>query len=757
MGMFTFYNNFTAGEVSPRIYPRIDLVQRKNGAKTLLNALPTVHGGWIGRPGTRFVCRTKYTDKVTRLVPFKFSVDQTYTIEVGHLYMRFITQGGRLEETAKTITSAVNNGAGLVRLTSSGHGFLNGDHIAIRNVLGTYEANGDWDVTNVTASTFDLVDSVFAHAYTSGGTASRIIEIVSPYAETDLDELNYTPDSDLLYFVHPSFKPKVLTRLAATTFTIGDLSLIGGPFNDLNADDTLTMTSSLTTIGSARTLTASAAFFTAAMVGHLFRFGGTTGSPAVQGYGKITAVGGPTAATWDIIQTLSSVGPTASWALGAFGTATGYPIAVTWFDQRLVFLGTDTQEQTGWGSATTRVLDFSIGVAASDAITFSIRTDEINRIVWGASSTDLLIGTIGGEHKITGGNNEAITPTNIRARQQTAYGSKNVRPVKAGDLVVFVQRGGNRIRQVYFNFDKDRYISPDLSLLAEHLFRKPNEVEEMTFQLQPDPLVWFVMSDGTYRTCTLLPDNNVAGFAQHSFDNASMLSVVSLPQSNLTDDETYCLVERTINSKVVQYIEVFDYALNVDCGLSASFGTPSGSLLLDNGGGFLTLENGGHLLLDLETSVSTIRGLEHLEGTTVAIVGDGTEYNSKVVTANSATISDGEDPIFDVQIGIPFVPTCTLLSPEFETAQGPTFGKKKHFAKVLIFTNDTAVLTLNGETAAARSITDLMDVAPTIDADGVFQFTTFGNSEQLNLTITQPSPLPVSVTGVYGELSLADS
>lgn len=725
MGMFTFYNNFTAGEVGPRIYPRIDLVQRKNGAKRLQNALPTVHGGFIGRPGTSFVCRTKYANKTTRLIPFKYSISQSYVIEFGDLYMRFITNGGRLEESAKVITGAADSGTGLIRITSAAHGYSNGQFIAIRNILGTVEANGDWEISGVAANTFDLVGSVFSHAYTSGGTANKIIELASPYTEAQLNEVKFTPDADLLYFVHPDVTPKVLTRTSATTFTITDLVLIGGPFNDLNSDDTHTMTSSLATVGAGRTLTSSTAYFTASMVGHLFRMGGTTGTPAVQGYGQITGFTSTTVVTWTIIAALSAATATATWALGAFGPATGYPRAVTWFDQRLTFLGTDTQPQSGWMSGTARVLDFSVGTTADAAIAFTVRTDEVNDILWGVSSDALILGTTAGEHKVIGGQGDAITPTNIVARQQTAYGSKDVRPLKIGDIVVHVQRGGRRIRQVSFSFDKDRYISNDLSLLAYHLFEDV-EVVDMSFQLQPDPIIWFVLDDGTMRSCTLLPDQNVAGFARHTFANGFVQQVVSLARNASQDDETYISVRRTVNGQTVKYIELFDLGVNTDSSLTGSFGTP----------------------------VSSVDGLSHLEGQTVRIVADGSQYNDKTVTLGNVTISTGENTMSNVMIGLAFEPTCELLSPEWELQSGPTFGKKKFFNKVLIFTNDTMTLALNGDAAEARDASGLMDTAPAVDANGVFQFATTGNAEQLHLSITQPNSLPISVVGVYGECTM---
>ena len=54
--------NFTAGELSPRLYGRVDLAKYQNGARTLKNFISLPQGGARRRGGTQFVAKTK--DKV---------------------------------------------------------------------------------------------------------------------------------------------------------------------------------------------------------------------------------------------------------------------------------------------------------------------------------------------------------------------------------------------------------------------------------------------------------------------------------------------------------------------------------------------------------------------------------------------------------------------------------------------------------------------------------------------------------------------
>ncbi len=69
--------------------------------------------------------------------------------------------------------SNVTNGGGLCRVTSTAHGFNEGDYVSISGVGGATQANGDWKIVNVTANTFDLANSAAPSAFTSGGSARR--------------------------------------------------------------------------------------------------------------------------------------------------------------------------------------------------------------------------------------------------------------------------------------------------------------------------------------------------------------------------------------------------------------------------------------------------------------------------------------------------------------------------------------------------------------------------------------------------------
>jgi surface protein len=72
--------------------------------------------------------------------------------------------------TSLTVSGAVNNGSGLIRITTStAHGRVTGNKVFISAVTGTTEANGLWTVTLVNSTQVDLQGSTFSNAYISGG------------------------------------------------------------------------------------------------------------------------------------------------------------------------------------------------------------------------------------------------------------------------------------------------------------------------------------------------------------------------------------------------------------------------------------------------------------------------------------------------------------------------------------------------------------------------------------------------------------
>lgn len=88
--------NFTSGELSPRLFGRVDLNRFFNGAGLIRNFIVHPHGGLTRRPGSYFVSEVKGSTNFTRLIPFEFSTVEAYILELGNLYVRFYANQGQI-------------------------------------------------------------------------------------------------------------------------------------------------------------------------------------------------------------------------------------------------------------------------------------------------------------------------------------------------------------------------------------------------------------------------------------------------------------------------------------------------------------------------------------------------------------------------------------------------------------------------------------------------------------------------------------
>lgn len=88
--------DFSSGEVTRRLWGRVDTDQYRKGCETLENFVVDPHGGVRRRGGMKYINSVKDSAKATRLIPFIFSREESYVLELGHQYMRFYTDGAQV-------------------------------------------------------------------------------------------------------------------------------------------------------------------------------------------------------------------------------------------------------------------------------------------------------------------------------------------------------------------------------------------------------------------------------------------------------------------------------------------------------------------------------------------------------------------------------------------------------------------------------------------------------------------------------------
>ena len=516
--------NFTAGELSPRLDGRTDLTKYAAGCSNLENLVIYPHGAAARRPGTTHVAQVADSSKKTRLIPFEFSTTQTYILEFSNLKIRFFKDNGAILEGDKTITGITQANPAVV--TSSSHGYSNGDEIRITSVVGMTEVNNKrFLVAGVTTNTFQLTDkdgdninSSGYTAYSSAGTANRVYTITSPYLEAELFDIKFAQSADVMYITHPSHEVEKLSRTGHTSWTLADVDFTNGPFIDVNTTAT-TLTPASAGVGTGVNITASSTTginddqgWLTTDVGRQIHFNG--------GYAVITARTNSTVAVATITTAFTNTNSITAWYLGAFSDTTGFPSCVTFFEQRLVFAATLSNPQTVYFSKSGDYenMDANIAgtVADDDAIIYTIASNQVNAIRFMSATRTLIIGTAGGEFAVSGGGDDSsVTPTNILIKKQTNNGGANVDAVAVGNATLFLQRAKRKIRELAYNFDVDGYSSPDLTILAEHV--TSGGITQMAFQGEPLSILWCVRGDGELAALTYQREQEVVAWHRHIF------------------------------------------------------------------------------------------------------------------------------------------------------------------------------------------------------------------------------------------------
>jgi hypothetical protein len=90
---------FAGGELSPSLYARVDIERYGNSVKTGKNFIVRPYGGMVNRPGFQYLGGAKSSVTRTRIIPFIFSTEVSYVVELGHLYMRFWANGAPIESS----------------------------------------------------------------------------------------------------------------------------------------------------------------------------------------------------------------------------------------------------------------------------------------------------------------------------------------------------------------------------------------------------------------------------------------------------------------------------------------------------------------------------------------------------------------------------------------------------------------------------------------------------------------------------------
>ena len=410
------------------------------------------------------------------------------------------------------------------------------------------------------------------------------IEVTTEFTEEDLSNLDFAQSNDFLYIASGRLPLKVLKRFSHTNWTLENVELSDGPYQDENTDKSITVASSATAEGTSTKLTASKDLFTADMVGMPIRLRkvavGSSASDAI-GWATITKVTNAKEAEALIESQIFDTQATYAWRLGEFSEERGYPKKITLYKGRLCLASTKSKPNTVWLSKSDSYQNFEPTnpldneVVDDSAITVTLATSQTNQIQWMVAMRQLFIGTLGAEFRI-GNADEVITPSNVSSEEISQNGSVTIKPIKSSNELIYVQQAGRKLLTMEYSLASDTYNSVNLSLFGEHLTY--SGISGMTQQVEPLATIWSWLNSGELRSITYQKDQEVVAWGRQSLGGtrSKVLSGCTIPYIEENRDQTWLLTERWINNQFVQYIEVLERIFDdqvsqemgyfVDCG-----------------------------------------------------------------------------------------------------------------------------------------------------------------------------------------------
>lgn len=371
---------------------------------------------------------------------------------------------------------------------------------------------------------------------------TRITTINTPWAGTDLSKLQYAQRFNKIFFVHPDYSPRVLTKTASGftlsqfAFTVksnGDINMPFMKFDDA-AGISITITSSALGNNYA-TFTTSADFWTEDAVGEQLYVDDKQW--------VVAAVQDARVATVHINGNYSVPGsPIYDWYESVFNDKRGWPSCVSFHQNRLIFGATKSAPNYIWMSQVGNHENFSAGTGLDDEAIYVTLLSAQHHQIWTMVSSDKLqILTSQGEWAIS---NSPLTPSNVDIKQHTSIGcfsNAYLPPQNIDSRTVFVSQSGKDIRELDLDALSEHYNAVDLCPFAKHLINNPIS---MAYN-QNSHQLFIVMNDGVM--AVLNKHQNISAWATYKTDGLFKYVAV-------LDNYTYVIVKRGTTN----YLEKFD-------------------------------------------------------------------------------------------------------------------------------------------------------------------------------------------------------
>jgi len=496
------------------------------------------------------------------------------------------------------------------------------------------------------------------------------------------------------------------------------------------------------------------------------------------------------------------------------------PATVTYDQQRKVYAGGNSFPETFWMSKPGQFKNFDVSnpVQPSDAIVGTLVSRQVNDIKYMVSMPGgLIMLTGGGAWQVSGGSAGAVlSPATITATPQAYNGCADVEPLTINYDILYVQQKGTVVRDLSYSFYTNIYTGTDMSVMSNHLFTGYT-ITGWTYAEEPFKIIWAVRSDGALLSFTYLKEQEIFGWAQHK-TQGRFQSITSIQEGQ--ENAVYTIVQRLVGGQPISFVErmhsrLMPYgaedAFFVDCALQNVLPTPAATLtpaaptglnvlftasapvfsagnvgyVIRAGRGIATITSFIDVLNvrctitkaieDVDTfhdpvavwpqaagtwsmtePVTLVLGLDHLEGETVSILGDGNVFTPQVVNNGQVVLSQ---PCTKITVGLAY--TAQLQTLYLDTGEPTIQGKRKNISAMTVRVDQTRGLEMGPSFTDLTSYKDrdLNTIGQPIALFTGDQRIIIGGSwtTEGQVCIQQDNPLPSTILGVIPEIQVGDT
>lgn len=770
------WHAFSGGEISEELFGRTDLQDYNIALAKCLNWTVLPHGPVTTDAGTQFILCSKASGQA-RLIPFIRGNGESLVLELGEHYIRFHRDGGTVlsgaaEKDIELISVIPATSPVRHQFKITAHGYSNGNSLVVYGITRNGKpvaTGGAYTVSNAATDTFELLnasgqpifgtdtDTSINNLYDGGDVAlssAAIYEIATPYLKDELFDLDYEQSVDTITFSHFNWRSRELVRNADNDWDFSVVvhqSAIGPPASaptvaavgstgasiayryvvtavDEKDEESIASgiggaSNDLTQVGQYNTVVWAAV--TGARYYNVYKEWAASGRFffLMSSTDHVSGI-----ADDNITPDFTKAPPEATDPFGAIDGTTTLPSTVSYHQQRRFFGSTLGDPQRFWAtrSGSDYNMNASIVPQDDDPFNFRLASRRAHTIRHIVPMSDLLMLTGSAIWRVfpdSSGN--ALTPTGTNTKESVSVGSSKVRPSAFREYLLFANARGEHLTAVNFSQEAGGYVPRDLSKIAPHLIDGMSWVQ-MDFQESPYQIWWGVRSDGVLIGMTFDPEQNLTAWHQHKpgGTNVFVESIAIVPANDSPTDLIYLVVRRTVNGLTKRFIEFMKPRAFTD--LAHSFCVSAG-LMYD--GAYIT----------------TVTGLSHLEGQTVAVLADGVPLTA-VIASGQFTLAT---PAKVIVVGLPY--NCDLQTVPLSYAVGYVAGQGMEQKEVISSLRLRVVKTMG--LSLGPDFSTLQDFRPDEGETGlrsriVDGFGDFTWREDNKVCVRQSLPLPATISAM---------